>query len=86
MRKLLIIIAATLLMSVQAATTTYIPTYSSFIQISQLGTDSVMAESKYHSKANDAKARIVEAYARQYGVTLNIPWWTEIKSTYFPPK
>lgn len=46
MRKLLIIIAATLLMSVQAATT-YIPTYSSFIQITRLGTDSVMAENNF---------------------------------------
>ena len=44
----------------------------------------LMADSDYHHRANNAKDRIIRAYARQYGITLNIPWWTEIKNTYFP--
>ena len=44
----------------------------------------LMADSDYHHRANGAKDRIIRAYERQYGTTLDIPWWTTIKSVYFP--
>lgn len=46
----------------------------------------LLADSDYHHKANDAKEKIVSSYEKMYGTKLVIPWWTEIKNTYFPPK
>lgn len=46
----------------------------------------LMADSDYHHRANDAKDRIINAYEKMFGIRLVIPWWTEIKSNYFPPR
>ena len=44
----------------------------------------LLSDSDYHHKANEAKNRIVNAYKNQYGSSLEIPWWAEIKNNYFP--
>ena len=44
----------------------------------------LMADPTYHDKGNTAKPKIIGAYAEKMGITLDIPWWAQIKEIYFP--
>lgn len=37
---------------------------------------------QHHNIAQDARDKIVKAYRKHYGITLDIPWWSAIKDEY----